>query len=430
MPQGSSAVVIVVFVAFGVLALCVVLSLCVLMSDWFSTVCRLFKRAFNYIRGAKYGARYDAKYGAKYDESDDISDDSSDNASDDISYDASQVLAMLDMPTVVIDANNDVIRASSEAYLLGVVSDDSLCQPRVLQAVNSVRASGGFERFSLITSTPERYVSITANPQESTTVSRPNWLTFTAGSIGGGIVVVIIEDTSAAHRFAQTRDDFISNVSEQLMRSTRNLTQLTKVLQNEQVSAQKIKDIAQIAGKSSKKLEHMLEDLLWLVRAQNPIDLDSAQVFSLNDVLSYVQNQVAAFAKDCCVHVVSKVDSRLCVRGEISQIQAAVRKLVENAITYSPKNSTVSLSASLSTDGQYAVIRVVDRGVGIDLQDQSRIFERFYRANNQNSQSQDGVGLGLAIAKHVALTHHGNITLWSMPGQGTTVSFALPIANK
>lgn len=422
MPQGSSAVVIVVFVAFGVLALCVVLSLCVLMSDWFSTVLRLFKRAFNYIRGARYGA--------KYDESDDITDDISDNASDDISDDASQVLAMLDMPTVVIDANNDVIRASSEAYFLGVVSDDSLCQPRVLQAVNSVRASGGFERFSLVTSTPERYVSITANPQESTTVSRPNWLTVTAGSIGGGIVVVIIEDTSAAHRFAQTRDDFISNVSEQLMRSTRNLTQLTKVLQNEQVSAQKIKDIAQIAGKSSKKLEHMLEDLLWLVRAQNPIDLDSAQVFSLNDVLSYVQNQVAAFAKDCCVRVVSKVDSHLCVRGEISQIQAAVRKLVENAITYSPKNSTVSLSASLSTDGQYAVIRVVDRGVGIDLQDQSRIFERFYRANNQNSQSQDGVGLGLAIAKHVALTHHGNITLWSMPGQGTTVSFALPIANK
>ena len=58
------------------------------------------------------------------------------------------------------------------------------------------------------------------------------------------------------------------------------------------------------------------------------------------------------------------------------------------------------------------------------------IRDRFYRANNQNSQSQDGVGLGLAIAKHVALTHHGNITLWSMPGQGTTVSFALPIANK
>ena len=222
MPQGSSAVVIVVFVAFGVLALCVVLSLCVLMSDWFSTVLRLFKRAFNYIRGARYGA--------KYDESDDITDDISDNASDDISDDASQVLAMLDMPTVVIDANNDVIRASSEAYLLGVVSDDSLCQPRVLQAVNSVRASGGFERFSLVTSTPERYVSITANPQESTTVSRPNWLTVTAGSIGGGIVVVIIEDTSAAHRFAQTRDDFISNVSEQLMRSTRNLTQLTNCL--------------------------------------------------------------------------------------------------------------------------------------------------------------------------------------------------------
>ena len=445
MPQDYSAVV---FIAFGVLALCVVIALVVLSLDWFSPVWCFLLRMFGRIRSKIRSKNYDAQdYASDYasDYADDYAGDyegsfgsshpnydsnydSNGDAIDDVSDDASQVLAMLNMPTVVIDSENDVIRASFEAYLLGIVSDDSLCEPRVVKAVNSVRASGGFERFSLVTSTPERYASVEV-AQDSTTVSRPNWLTVTAGSVGRGIVVVIIEDTSAARRFAQTRDDFISNVSDQLISSTRSLSRLTKILQDNQVSAEKIKEIAQVANKSSKKLEHMLEDLLWLVRAQNPIDLSSAKVLSIADLLDFVKKQVSSFAEDSCVRIIFKADPSLRVRGEAEQIQAAIRKLVENAITYSPKNSTVSVSAALYSDGQYAVIRVVDRGVGIDIKDQSRIFERFYRAHNQNSSSQDGVGLGLAIAKHVALTHHGNIALWSRPGQGTTVSFALPIAH-
>lgn len=434
MPDSSA----VVFIAFGVLSLCVVLALCVFALDWFSPLWRFLVRAFkrfNIARGLTSNTAYDSydSFDSDFDSNHNSNLNSgreSENLADldDLSSDASQVLAMLNMPTVVIDSENDVIRASSEAYLLGVVIDDSLCQPRVLQAVNSVRASGGFERLSLVTSTPERY-KIADNSEESTTISRPNWLNITAGSVGGGMVVLIIEDTSAAHRFAQTRDDFIANVSDQLINSTRSLTQLTKVLQEDNVSTQKVKEIAKIANKSSTKLEHMLEDLLWLVRAQNPIDVNASKVLSVADLLESVKNQTDSFAQNCGVLLNIKADSSLCVRGDGDQIKAAIRKLIENAITYSPENATVSISAASSSDGRYAVIRVVDRGVGIDLEDQSRIFERFYRAQNQNNKSQDGVGLGLAIAKHVALTHHGNITLWSRPGQGTTVSFAVPIAN-
>lgn len=466
MPQDSSAVV---FIAFGVLALCVVLALVVLMSDWLlpclrrvlrgvSGVCSALMRIFgglikvlrlrSFLKSADSGDAYD---------SDNAYDSDVDGVSaDDVSSDAAQVLAMLQTPTIVIDADNDVVRASSEAYLLGVVSDDSLSQPRVLQAVNSVRASGGFERFTMVTDTPERYVTIgeessdysssatsTTAPSTSsrttsatssnasstyqTTVSRPNWLTVTVGSVGRGMVVVVIEDTSASRRFAQTRDDFIANVSEQLMSSTHTIANLTKVLQSENVTAQKVKDIARVAGKSSERLEHIMKDLMWLLRAQSPIDVTQADVLSIDDQLVRVQQQVASFAATSKVRVVVKANSSLRVRGDAEQVCAAVRKLVENAIAYSPANSVVAVSAELSSDGQYAVIRVVDSGVGIDVREQPRVFERFYRAHNQNNRSQDGVGLGLAIAKHVALTHRGNITLWSRPGQGTTVSFALPL---
>lgn len=461
MPQDYSAVV---FIAFGVLALCVMIALIVFVVDWFSPCWRFLLCVFKPIfRRIKALIRKDSRGGGSYgsDDSDDSYDSSGDDdfednrdfssySSDDVSADAAQVLAMLNTPTIVIDADNDVIRASSEAYTLGVVVDDSVAQQRVLEAVNAVRVSGGYERFTLVTATPERYITISEksadksdtissanssaksknNSLHPTTISRPNWLTVTVGSVGGGIVVVIIEDTSAAHRFAQTRDDFISNVSEQLISSTRTLTQLTKILQNDNVSAQKVSEVAKIAGKSSTKLEHMLEDLLWLVRAQNPIDVNSAKVLFVKDLISDVQNQVESFAESCGVRIMVKADDLLQVRGDAGQIRAAIRKLVENAVTYSPENSAVSVSATTSYDGNYAVIRVVDRGAGIAAEDQSRIFERFYRAHNQNDRSQDGVGLGLAIAKHVALTHHGNITLWSSLGQGTTVSFALPIANK
>lgn len=461
MPQDSSAVV---FIAFGVLALCVVLALVVLMSDWLlpclrrvlrgvSGVCSALRRSFGglikvlrlrpFLKSADSGDAYD---------SDNAYDSDVDGVSaDDVSSDAAQVLAMLQTPTIVIDADNDVVRASSEAYLLGVVSDDSLSQPRVLQAVNSVRASGGFERFTMVTDTPERYVTIgeessdysssatsatsatssatssNASSTYQTTVSRPNWLTVTVGSVGRGMVVVVIEDTSASRRFAQTRDDFIANVSEQLMSSTHTIANLTKVLQSENVTAQKVKDIARVAGKSSERLEHIMKDLMWLLRAQLPIDVTQADVLSIDDQLVRVQQQVASFAATSKVRVVVKANSSLRVRGDAEQVCAAVRKLVENAIAYSPANSVVAVSAELSSDGQYAVIRVVDSGVGIDVREQLRVFERFYRAHNQNNRSKDGVGLGLAIAKHVALTHRGNITLWSRPGQGTTVSFALPL---
>ena len=111
-----------------------------------------------------------------------------------------------------------------------------------------MRESGGFESFDLVTFTPERYITIgkdsdfngnfdgdsavllksatvagdfssnkTDKSSDASTVSRPNWLNVTVGSVGAGKVVVILNDTSAAHRFEQTRDDFISNVSQQLI---------------------------------------------------------------------------------------------------------------------------------------------------------------------------------------------------------------------
>ena len=135
-------------------------------------------------------------------------------------------------------------------------------------------------------------------------------------------------------------------------------------------------------------------------------------------------------AAEAGVQLNIKGDDDLVINGEADQIDSAVTKLIENAIGYSKENGVVSVSASKDKDGDRAVIRVIDQGTGIAKKDQARIFERFYRGVEQSNRTADGVGLGLAIVKHVALTHHGDVTVWSAPGQGSTFSLTLPLALK
>ncbi|MFU0557804.1 sensor histidine kinase [Gardnerella vaginalis] len=475
MLQDSPSSPLMVFVVFALIALCVAIVVVMFAFDFilqtfrnvfvpfftsdlsrvFKAIRRYFRRIFKRIFRGNF-KKIKKAFGDLDSGSD--SDFDLDDSSEDISSDACAVLAMLPGATIVVDKDNDVLRASSQSYTLGVVLDDSIVSPRVLQAVNKVRFSGGSESFDLVTYTPKQYVTIDSDSAEvgsssidstaidsgtidptaigstvpasnPSTISRPNWLNVTVGSVGAGKVVVIINDSSAAHRFEQTRNDFISNVSNQLIKSTRMISSLTNVLQTKDVSASRIKDVAASAQKSSKHLEHMLEDLLLLMRAQSPIDSSKASVVNVLKVLEEVKSQVSSLVQSKNVNVIVKADSSINVLADASQIIVAVRKLVENAIIYSPKNRSVALCALKSNDNRFAVIRVVDSGIGIPLKDQPRIFERFYRSSNQNDSSQDGVGLGLAIAKHVALTHHGSITLWSRPGQGTTVNFAIPLAN-
>ena len=102
----------------------------------------------------------------------------------------------------------------------------------------------------------------------------------------------------------------------------------------------------------------------------------------------------------------------------------AVSNLTSNAIAYSPNGSTVSISRRRRDD--QIDIAVTDRGIGIALADQERVFERFFRIDKARSRATGGTGLGLAIVKHVAANHNGNIRLWSRPGTGSTFTLSIP----
>jgi signal transduction histidine kinase len=101
---------------------------------------------------------------------------------------------------------------------------------------------------------------------------------------------------------------------------------------------------------------------------------------------------------------------------------------MDNALKYSQENQ--SISVSLSVKGKKAYFAVTDHGVGISADDQKHIFERFYRVDKARSRETGGTGLGLSIVRQLVNLHHGEITVDSMPGQGSTFTVTLPLNGK
>src|SRR5437588_3981647 len=115
------------------------------------------------------------------------------------------------------------------------------------------------------------------------------------------------------------------------------------------------------------------------------------------------------------------------VYADADQLKQVLVSLMDNALKYTPYEGTVSLS--LTTSGNSAVVKVSDTGIGISPEDLPHIFERFYRADQSRSHDRGGSGLGLAIVESIVQEHQGSIEVESTPGKGSTFILKLSVAN-
>lgn len=355
---------------------------------------------------------------------------------DDLEDSTALLLSLIPGSSIVVDEDDEVVRASPAAYTLGVVVDDAIANERVLDEIHHVRSSGGRVQFNVETHTPWQYEHAFDNlgdeakeSRRRRSVSRPNWLKVTVGRISERFVVVMVEDLSDVIRFAQTRDSFITNVSEQLLKPTEALMALADSLEQGDSSRERIERDARQVRVACGHLNRMVSDLLLLIKAQEPITPSAANAITLRDPLAAVVAAAGPTAADRSIQLTLTGDVDLKVHGDADQIRTAVAKLVDNAVAYSDDGGAVSVTVRASEDGDKVEIRVIDRGCGIPQREQAHVFERFYRGSNQNERTADGIGLGLAIVKHVALTHHGAASVWSRVGQGSTFTLSLPVAR-
>ena len=113
------------------------------------------------------------------------------------------------------------------------------------------------------------------------------------------------------------------------------------------------------------------------------------------------------------------------VLGDRNALQRLLTLLLDNAVKYTPAPGTIDLQ--LETRGSCAIIRVRDSGIGIAVEEQPKIFERFYRVDKARSHDLNGAGIGLAIAQWIVQQHQGSITVESAPDEGSTFVVELPL---
>jgi signal transduction histidine kinase len=181
----------------------------------------------------------------------------------------------------------------------------------------------------------------------------------------------------------------------------------------------------------SDRLSRLIESFLTLAELESG---KSVQIFEsrktlITDIRLLIEEIIEALkgrAIKSDVNIRLAVDSSLPpIMGDTTYLELALRHLIENAIKFSPRGKGANVTISLLADAENVVIAICDQGRGIPPSEQRRLFEMFYQVN-RNQYEQQGTGAGLAIARHVALLHGGQIAVESEPGKGSCFLLRLP----
>lgn len=325
------------------------------------------------------------------------------------------VLAALRSTIVILDDDDEVLRASPSAYTFNLVRDDAVCQREVADMVARVRDSGATEDADL------------AVARGRVAGAGQFFLHVRVAPIGSGRVLVMAEDRTGVRRLEDTRRDFIANISHELKTPVGALSLLAETIESNAEDPEFVRNFAQRMSQEATRLGVLVQEIIELSRLQEGDALASPEPVSLDDVVAEAVDRVGVAARASDITLVAGGTKGLFVRGDAELIGTAVCNLLDNAIRYSEPRTGVSVGVGLDPDDPDLVrIAVVDQGIGIAKEDQERVFERFYRVDRARSRATGGTGLGLSIVKHVAADHGGTVELWSTPGRGSTFTLVLP----
>ena len=235
--------------------------------------------------------------------------------------------------------------------------------------------------------------------------------------------VILVFDVTEQESAEQMRREFTANVSHELKTPLQGIIGSAELIENGMVQPEDMPRFVGHIRAEAQRLVTLIGDIIRLSQ------LDEGEVLPKErlDLL-----EVAQGAADDLQAEAEKKNVHLSVSGEPAELEG-VRQLIyevaynlgDNAIKYNIDGGSVSIN--VSSDGKNAKLTVSDTGIGIAAEDQSRIFERFYRVDKSHSKESGGTGLGLSIVKHAVQYHGGRISMDSAPGNGTSISVSLPI---
>jgi signal transduction histidine kinase len=174
-------------------------------------------------------------------------------------------------------------------------------------------------------------------------------------------------------------------------------------------------------------ITNLLDKLLDVERLEAGLDMEMAPC-DLNQVIDEAVRDVRPKTENKHQELDwEPSESMLLVSGNAYRLRQVMDNLLGNAITYTGEGGRIALSTTV--DGGHVVVNVTDDGIGIPVEQQSLIFDKFYRVESDDNLDIAGAGLGLAIVKTVIEAHSGRVWVESNPGTGSTFSFVLPVLD-
>jgi len=326
-----------------------------------------------------------------------------------------QVLEVLESAGVVLDPSNNVLRASPGALAMGLVRQQALVHPELLELAASVRRGGE----PLVDE-----VTVSRGPFGESTMR----LHVRVARLGTRFVLLLAEDRTEAHRLDEVRRDFVANISHELKTPIASVSLLAEALDQAADEPEQVRRFAGRLSVEAARLAHITSEVIELSRLQARDALRPDRLVRVDQVIAAAvdQNRIVAGAKQ--VEVAVRASTKKAeVYGDKALLVVAVHNLIANAIAYSNAGGRVGVGAKV--DGDVVEIAVTDQGIGIEADDLERVFERFYRVDQARSRNTGGSGLGLSIVKHTVQNHGGDVRVWSQPGRGSTFMIRLPLAE-
>ncbi len=236
--------------------------------------------------------------------------------------------------------------------------------------------------------------------------------------------LVVMQDITHLKELDRLKSEFVFTVSHDLRTPLTTVRGYIELLERVGPLNQMQRDFI---GKALRSLNHittLISDLLDIGRIEAGYDLEM-EPCRLDDIIRQVADEYAIHAERNEITLTYDLPQEpLLVLGSRNRLRQAVQNLVNNAIKYNRPGGWVKIVGR--QDDKHVIVEVHDSGIGIPVEEQPKIFERFYRVQTPETEHILGTGLGLAIVKSVIEKHKGRIWVKSKPGEGSTFTFIIP----
>lgn len=369
---------------------------------------------------------------------------------------ADTIVARLPIPVLVVGPGGRIEQANPAARdFLGLGAEGAqlsavLRQPKVLESISGALRGETQKPVEYSTFAPmESHIRAHVIPLKTDQEGPFPWR-----------ALLVMSDETSIKRADRMRADFLANASHELRTPLASLAGFIETLRGHAREDIGARDrFLSIMYDQTERMRRLIDDLLSLSRVEMDEHLPPSDEVDLAAIAHDTVDVLGPLAREKGILLEADADEAALAIGQRDQLIEVAQNLVENAIKYSPKGSSVVLEVAsgltrdqaeksghalgpqaarvsiaqpasvsgASSSRRYTILRVRDAGAGIERRHLPRLSERFYRVDGQKSGPKEGTGLGLAIVKHIVSRHRGGFVVESAPGEGSVFTVYLPM---